>query len=385
MPRKKAVPSYRHFKPRDLACVDIKGKRYYLGPYNSPESKQLYAQLIQEHFGDDETELARRAYTVSELIVAFWKYAQEYYNGGPHLYRVKAALKPLRELYGSTSASEFGPVKLEKLQGHLVEQGHSRTYINCLIGDVKRCFRFAERREMVARGTWWALKSVPDLKAGRTKARETEPVKPVSDDVVKATLPFLRPEVADMVRIARMCGARPGEICDMRPADIDRTTDPWEYRPRHHKTRHHGKDRVVLLGPPCQEILSRYLLRPAAAYCFAMRRDSFRRAIARACERAFGMPEHLRRIKTTDAEGKPRPKAKLAELKQQAKEWRAKHVWAPNQLRHAAGTDTRRKHGLEGAQVQLGHSRADVTQVYAERDLELARRIAAEQRLPAGW
>jgi hypothetical protein len=28
--------------------------------------------------------------------------------------------------------------------------------------------------------------------------------------------------------------------------------------------------------------------------------------------------------------------------------------------------------------VALGHSRADVTQVYAERDLALARRVAAE-------
>jgi predicted outer membrane protein len=33
---------------------------------------------------------------------------------------------------------------------------------------------------------------------------------------------------------------------------------------------------------------------------------------------------------------------------------------------------------VEAAQVALGHSRADVTQVYAERDLALARRVAAE-------
>jgi hypothetical protein len=33
---------------------------------------------------------------------------------------------------------------------------------------------------------------------------------------------------------------------------------------------------------------------------------------------------------------------------------------------------------LEAAQVVLGHSRADVTQVYAERDLSLAERVAAQ-------
>ena len=46
--------------------------------------------------------------------------------------------------------------------------------------------------------------------------------------------------------------------------------------------------------------------------------------------------------------------------------------WAPNQLRHSAATEIRRQFGLEAAQVALGHSQADVTQIYAERDLTLA-------------
>jgi site-specific recombinase XerC len=52
--------------------------------------------------------------------------------------------------------------------------------------------------------------------------------------------------------------------------------------------------------------------------------------------------------------------------------------WHPNQLRHLQGTEVRRRYGLEAAQVVLGHSKADVTQVYAERDLALAERIARE-------
>jgi integrase len=52
--------------------------------------------------------------------------------------------------------------------------------------------------------------------------------------------------------------------------------------------------------------------------------------------------------------------------------------WHPNQLRHLHATEVRRRYGLEGAQVALGHAKADVTQVYAERDLALAERIARE-------
>lgn len=52
--------------------------------------------------------------------------------------------------------------------------------------------------------------------------------------------------------------------------------------------------------------------------------------------------------------------------------------WSPNQLRHSRATEVRKVYGLEAAQVTLGHATADVTQVYAERDRELARRVALE-------
>lgn len=45
--------------------------------------------------------------------------------------------------------------------------------------------------------------------------------------------------------------------------------------------------------------------------------------------------------------------------------------------RDGYATEVRAAHGLEAAQAILGHSRADVTQVYAERDLTLAARVAA--------
>ena len=63
----------------------------------------------------------------------------------------------------------------------------------------------------------------------------------------------------------------------------------------------------------------------------------------------------------------------------QLREWRTTHQWAPNRLRHTAATEIRREFGLEAAQISLGHSQANVTQVYAERDMkkgiEVARKI----------
>jgi len=50
--------------------------------------------------------------------------------------------------------------------------------------------------------------------------------------------------------------------------------------------------------------------------------------------------------------------------------------WHPNQLRHSMGTAVRREYGLEGAQVVLGHAKANTTEIYAERDQRLAVEIA---------
>jgi integrase len=51
-------------------------------------------------------------------------------------------------------------------------------------------------------------------------------------------------------------------------------------------------------------------------------------------------------------------------------------AWSPGRLRHSFATEVRRQYGLEAAQTLLGHRRADVTRVYAERDLEKARSVA---------
>ena len=44
--------------------------------------------------------------------------------------------------------------------------------------------------------------------------------------------------------------------------------------------------------------------------------------------------------------------------------------WHPHQLRPSYATNVRREFGLEAAQILLGPSKADVTQIYAERDMD---------------
>ncbi len=52
--------------------------------------------------------------------------------------------------------------------------------------------------------------------------------------------------------------------------------------------------------------------------------------------------------------------------------------WSPNRLRHTFATEVRKSHGLEAVQCCLGHAKASVTEIYAERDFALAARVVAE-------
>jgi integrase len=417
MPRLiEALPRYRKHRGSGQAIVTLGGRDFYLGPHGTKASRHQYDRLVCEWLANGRQPFVTAAdgLTITELIARYWKFAEGHYvkDGKPtgEIGALRAAYKPLRELYGPTPADEFGPIRLEALRNKMVGIGWSRGNINRTINRVRRLFRWGVRKQLIPSSVAEALTTVEGLRRGRTDARETAPIMPVADDAVDASLAFMPAVVADMVRLQRLTGARPAEVCILRPCDLDRTGDVWLYRPESHKTQHHGRERVIFIGPQAQDVLLRYLARDHEAYCFrpcdsmakhradraaarttppscgntpgSNRRkkprtvpgecyavDAYRRAITRACDKAFPHPE-LAGIRETML---------TAEQKLELKAWQKSHRWAPNQLRHAAATEVRREFGLEAAQIVLGHSKADVTQVYAERDLakglEVAKRI----------
>jgi integrase len=115
------------------------------------------------------------------------------------------------------------------------------------------------------------LAAVAGLRRGKTSAKDRPRIKAIDDATVDATLERLPPIVGDMVRLQALTGMRPAEVCQLRPGDIDRTSDTWAYRPTSHKTQHHDRERIVYIGPKAQEILTPYLLRAADSFCFSPR------------------------------------------------------------------------------------------------------------------
>ena len=140
------IPSYRHYKPKNLGVVRIDGKDEYLGKYNSPESWEKYHRLIAEWLsrGCQSACVPPNAHqesndaTISSLLLAYWRFAKGYYSkdGLPtkELSCMREALRPLRELYGQSHARDFGPKALKAVRAHMIEQGLCRGLVNRRLG-----------------------------------------------------------------------------------------------------------------------------------------------------------------------------------------------------------------------------------------------------------
>jgi integrase len=174
----------------------------------------------------------------------------------------------VRELYHSELVIDFGPLALKAVRHKMVEAGYARSTVNDSVHRIRRMFRWGVENELVAPSILQALEAVTALVKGKTKAYETEPVGPVADTAVDATLPHLPVVVADMVRFQRLTGCRPQEVCLIRPCDVDNSGDVWQYVPIEHKTEHRGKRRTIFIGPRAQDVLRPYLLREKESFCF---------------------------------------------------------------------------------------------------------------------
>jgi integrase len=58
--------------------------------------------------------------------------------------------------------------------------------------------------------------------------------------------------------------------------------------------------------------------------------------------------------------------------------WQKAHRWHPHQLRHSFATRVRKEFGREVVGAMLGDTSPRMVDVYAERDAEAARKVAAQ-------
>jgi integrase len=286
----------------------------------------------------------------------------------------RLALKSLREMYGERMIGDLRHRDIVAWRSRLEHSGICRKTANERLLTFRRMMRWALDEDLVSALDVAELTQVQPLKRNRSAAREYAPIMPADDAAIAATLPELPPSTADMVRVHRLTGMRPGELCALRWSDVDTSVTPWVYRPEHHKNEWRGHPRVVCIGPKAREVLSRHKSATPDAPIFSplvaeAERFAAMRAAAHApsrYDRRNADPAKRRKLNTrwdvcayTRSIRKACRRAGIA-------------PWAANRLRHSFATEVRRAFGLSACRAVLGHSdgESSITDRYSFAALE---------------
>lgn len=202
-------------------------------------------------------------FTVNELCDKWVRFAETYYRHPDGTPTGRAAVnavhvRTLRALFGNRPVEALTHPDMLAFRDHLIKRGLARVTINGALCSARQLFKWALDEALISAQTKAELTQVANLRAFRSAARETVPVRAVPGDVVERTCAALPSSLADMVRVHRLTGMRPGEMCGLSWNRIERIGEVWAYRPEHHKNEWRRQVRVVAIGPRAQTILRKY-------------------------------------------------------------------------------------------------------------------------------
>jgi integrase len=353
--------------------VSLSSQDHYCGRWGDSDEPSVacrasYDELIARWLAGGRKPLRRAVVgglLVRDLAERYEGHCRVYYRKAKKLTaagrRAIRAMGVLGRLYGSKLLAEFDRQDFVLVRNHWIEnpsqstrgERNARSTVNTMAGHIRAAFRWGAEQGFVPALTLAEVNIPRTLAKGRTDAEEREPVGPPDAAHVQAVASVVRPPARAMIELQCLTGMRPNEVSSLRPRDIDRSGEVWVYRvdPEVNKKEHLGDKRTVLFGPKAQVILGPWLKRAGSptAWLFTTRTGKrytphdYATAVKKTCLR-LGLP-----------------------------------VFTPNALRHLAGTEIRATHGLEAAQVTLGHRDIRTTQRYSLPDYTKAEDVAKER------
>ena len=391
------------------AVVRIDGKDHYCGKFGSPEAWERYTQLISEwmhrkKFAPPQSKEIPpsndfNTLTIDELILRYFTFSEKYYANSPgELDKIRLALKPLRALYGKKLVSEFGTKNLKHVRETMtyertrtriqtdslgnktkIQEPHTlgQRTINQRINIITRMFAWATEEEHISKDNYVAaaLKQVKPIRNGRLGVKPPTKVSPADMNTYQELLLHLPGPVKAMLQLINQTAMRSGDVCLMRPMDIDQSEPVWKYLPTKFKRSALSgtKQRVIMIGPEGQKILVPFLEnRSPESYLFSPKETM---------EEIFLERRKNRKTKVQPSQisqKKPVPKRTpglkynsqsfYAAIQRVVKKLGLGKIF-PNQLRHGTGARIRKEFGLEHASKVMGHSHISTTEIYADYDV----------------
>jgi integrase len=430
-----ALPQMRRHKPTNTARIVIDGRVHSLGRWGSDEAQMRYDTFIAAYVtsGRSSVEAARAVLgkpapgrrpavavapapvlptppapaddksgglTVGELCAQYLRHIKATNPEGRQCSRYNRALAAVRALrpLAMLPAATFGTRAFLEARQRLIDtplacrrkpaedappeppKRMSRRYVNDVMQAVRQMFDWGVLHELVPDDRAAALRIVKPLQMNESKARETAPRKPVRPSVVRATLPYLTAELADLIWFIRLTGCRPSEARRMKLCRIrDRDKPVWRYVPKRHKTAHRGKQRHIAIGPQAQAIIEAHVVgRSPTDYVFTPQRSvPPRKAKPGTIPMQARKPSpRVGRMFKKDAINRAVHRAIGKANADEERQGPAVPHWTPYQLRYTRLREIRKAAGREAAQAIAGHSSATMTDHYAPPNWGRAARAA---------
>lgn len=386
-----SIPKLSFHRSSSRFYVWQDGKRVYLGRGEDPDKPSMevvakYREAVRRILGNEpaKPELVPETMTVAELAAQHMDYARTAYCGS-ELRGIECSLRHLVNCCGMTDVNKFGPRKLAEYQQHLVGLGHTRQGINKTVKRIRRMFKWAVSMELASAPVLQSLGCLDPLRFGRTTAPEAPELPAVEDHQIHAVLPHLGPRVSAMIMLQRLNGMRPGEVCNISMAEIDRSIPGrWVYHPVRHKTAYRGSRRQIPIIGRAMEILLPWVRADGLPLFSPAEETADRMAAMREKRQTKVQPSQVDRSKE-DPQKKPGDKYDTNSYRR-AIEYACRKVgipnWSPNGLRKARAQEIKDSLGMDHARALLGHTSADITKrYYAKQDL--AKAVEAVQALEA--
>ena len=351
------LPKYRKHSQKDFGFLQYRGRRIRLpGKFGSQESRLAYDDLCRKIIFD-ANQPEPKGRRIKDLCRHYLEHAQRYYPDPRGEYsNMRTAMSELSKEFGDLNGENFGPLKLQELRAKFIEKGWSRQYINSVVNRIRRALKWCASQEMIPGSVVQSLATVAGLQPGRSKAKERPKIQPVSWQMVENTLPYLSEIVKDMVLFQWHTGVRSDSMCSAHLSQFAQEEGLLIWRPKH-KNEFRGTPLIIPLGPKSRAIAEKYLAQTRA---FLFRPPEYNKRYGK----CYSTTSYRRAVQRGQVRAKIRDVAA------------GKLGWFPHQLRHAHGTRVRKLFGLEAAQAALGHASLDATQIYAERSLDLAKKVA---------
>lgn len=245
-----------------------------------------------------------------------------------------AAARQWANVHGAMALPRYGAPELLAFRDKMdAEGGNTRETVNRKLAYIKNIAKWGVTQRLCPAEILPSLDSVPNLVRGKSISPDGKGREPCSIEEFNAALDMLKGPMHDALYIIRCTGARPTEILDLMPEEINTTVDPWMVTKIEHKTEHKGKSRFFGLPQEAVEAILPYMPGQPGTPLLTVKgkvitERKLRDAVTRACKKA-GIERFV-----------------------------------PYDLRHLRNTEVRAEGGIKMAQANAGHSSEKMTENY---------------------